>query len=90
GVPVVVKPANANHGRGVSAELTPREEVATAYELARRYSKYVLVERFIPGNEHRLLVVGKQMVAAVAGETVWITGDGRSTVRQLLDSQINI
>ncbi|WP_430433208.1 cyanophycin synthetase [Methyloversatilis sp.] len=90
GVPVVVKPANANHGRGVSAELTKREEVATAYELARRYSKYVLVERFIPGNEHRLLVVGKQMVAAVAGETVWITGDGRSTVRQLLDSQINI
>ncbi|MGC4404585.1 cyanophycin synthetase [Methyloversatilis sp. MC4-4] len=90
GVPVVVKPANANHGRGVSAELTTREEVATAYELARRYSKYVLVERFIPGNEHRLLVVGKQMVAAVAGETVWITGDGRSTVRQLLDSQINI
>ena len=90
GVPVVVKPANANHGRGVSAELTKREEVATAYELARRYSKYVLVERFIRGNEHRLLVVGKQMVAAVAGETVWITGDGRSTVRQLLDSQINI
>ncbi|MDY0057590.1 MAG: cyanophycin synthetase [Methyloversatilis sp.] len=90
GVPVVVKPANANHGRGVSAELTTREEVATAYELARRYSKYVLVERFIRGNEHRLLVVGKQMVAAVAGETVWITGDGRSTVRQLLDSQINI
>ena len=90
GVPVVVKPANANHGRGVSAELTTREEVMTAYELARRYSKYVLVERFIRGNEHRLLVVGKQMVAAVAGETVWITGDGRSTVRQLLDSQINI
>lgn len=90
GVPVVVKPANANHGRGVSAELTNREEVMTAYELARRYSKYVLVERFIRGNEHRLLVVGKQMVAAVAGETVWITGDGRSTVRQLLDSQINI
>jgi cyanophycin synthetase len=90
GVPVVVKPANANHGRGVSAELTTREEVATAYELARRYSKYVLVERFIPGNEHRLLVVGKQMVAAVAGETVWITGDGKSTVRQLLDSQINV
>jgi cyanophycin synthetase len=90
GVPVVVKPANANHGRGVSVELTTREEVMTAYELARRYSKYVLVERFIPGNEHRLLVVGKQMVAAVAGETVWITGDGRSTVRQLLDSQINI
>ena len=90
GVPVVVKPANANHGRGVSAELTTRDEVMTAYELARRYSKYVLVERFIRGNEHRLLVVGKQMVAAVAGETVWITGDGRSTVRQLLDSQINI
>ncbi|MFX5494088.1 acetate--CoA ligase family protein, partial [Acinetobacter baumannii] len=49
GVPVVVKPANANHGRGVSAELTTREEVMTAYELARRYSKYVLVERFIRG-----------------------------------------
>jgi cyanophycin synthetase len=89
GFPVVVKPANANHGRGVSAELNTRSEVSTAYELALRYSKYVLVERFVPGNEHRLLVVGKQMVAAVRGETVWITGDGRSTVRELLDSQIN-
>ncbi len=89
GFPVVVKPANANHGRGVSAELNSRDEVLSAYELARRYSKYVLVERFVPGDEHRLLVVGKRMVAAVRGETVWITGDGRSTVRELLDSQIN-
>jgi cyanophycin synthetase len=89
GFPVVVKPANANHGRGVSAELNTQEEVDTAYRLALRYSKYVLVERFVRGDEHRLLVVGKRMVAAVSGETVWITGDGRSTVTELLDSQVN-
>jgi cyanophycin synthetase len=50
----------------------------------------VLVERFIPGNEHRLLVVGQKVVAAARGESLWVTGDGRSTVNQLCDLQINV
>jgi len=49
----------------------------------------VIVERFIAGNEHRLLVVGKRLVAAAAGEALWVTGDGKSNIIELVDSQIN-
>ncbi|OUL98641.1 cyanophycin synthetase [Variovorax sp. JS1663] len=89
GVPVVVKPSDGNHGRGVILDLTRREDIEVAYGVAERHGSEVLVERYIRGEEHRLLVVGGQMVAAARGETVWITGDGRSDVRALIESQIN-
>jgi cyanophycin synthetase len=92
GLPVVVKPYDGNHGRGVSLNLSARADIEAAYHLASRKgdSKSVLVERFIVGNEHRLLVVGKRLVAAAAGETLWVTGDGRSNIVELANSQINI
>lgn len=89
GLPVVVKPSDGNHGRGVSTELMTREEVAAAYQLADAEGSEVIVERFIPGNEHRLLVIGGQVAAAAKGETVSITGNGQSSIRQLIDTQIN-
>ena len=92
GVPVVVKPYDGNHGRGVSLNLMTEADVTAAYVLAARKgdSKSVIVERFIPGDEHRLLVVGKRLIAAAAGESLWVTGDGKSTVLELCDIQINI
>ena len=92
GLPVVVKPYDGNHGRGVSLNLMTQAEVEKAYHLAARKggSQSVLVERFIPGDEHRLLVVGKQLVAAAKGESLWVTGDGAANVIALVDSQINI
>lgn len=92
GLPVVVKPIDANHGRGVSLNLMTEAEVKAAYTIAsvEGESKSVLVERFITGNEHRLLVVGRKVVAAARGESVWVTGDGRSNVAALCDTQINI
>lgn len=89
GLPVVVKPSDGNHGRGVSTELMTREEVAAAYQLADAEGSEVIVERFIPGNEHRLLVIGGQVAAAAKGETVSIIGDGQSSIGQLIDTQIN-
>ena len=91
GLPVVVKPIDANHGRGVSLNLTTEAEVKAAYTIASEEgeSRSVLVERFITGNEHRLLVVGRKVVAAARGESVWVTGDGRQSVVELCDSQIN-
>lgn len=90
GLPVVVKPYDGNHGRGVSLDLTTQAQVAAAWQLAhRKGGGAVIVEQFMPGNEHRLLVVGDRMVAAAAGETAWVTGDGKSTVIELVDSQIN-
>jgi len=89
GLPVVVKPSDGNHGRGVMLDLRTQADVEAAFAVAERHGSEVLVERYIPGDEHRLLVLGGKVVAAARGETAWVTGDGRSTVRQLVDAQIN-
>ena len=89
GMPVAVKPSDANHGRGVSLELYTREEIMAAFSVAEPEGSDVMVERFIPGQEHRLLVVGGQVVAAARGEVISVTGDGRSSVVQLIDKQLN-
>ncbi|MBY0558163.1 MAG: cyanophycin synthetase [Burkholderiaceae bacterium] len=92
GAPVAVKPYDGNHGRGVSLNLNTEKDVMAAYDVAalRGGSKNVIVERFIAGDEHRLLVVGKRMVAAAAGESLWVTGDGKSNIIELCNLQINI
>lgn len=89
GLPVVVKPSDGNHGRGVSTELMTREEIESAFELADDEGSSVIVERFIRGNEHRLLIVGGQLAAATRGESVSLVADGTSTIRALIDGQIN-
>ena len=89
GLPVAVKPTDANHGRGVALDLRTREDVEAAFTVAQREGTEVMVERFIPGEEHRLLVVGNRVVAASKGETAKITGDGVHTVEELIDLQIN-
>ncbi|MBC8988519.1 acetate--CoA ligase family protein, partial [Pedobacter sp. N36a] len=62
--PVVVKPRDGNQGKGVAVRIRTREEVMTAYEAAADISSDVIVERYIPGHDFRLLVVGKHLVAA--------------------------
>lgn len=89
GVPVVIKPSDGNHGRGVSTNLTTRADIEAAYQLAIEEGSEVLVERFIPGNEHRLLVVGGKVAAATRGESAYVLGDGHSSVEQLIALQIN-
>lgn len=89
GLPVVVKPSDGNHGRGVSTELMTREEVEAAFKLADDQGSCVIVERFVRGNEHRLLVVGGRLAAAARGESVSLVADGRSAIRKLIDEQIN-
>jgi cyanophycin synthetase len=89
GVPVVVKPYDGNHGRGVFTNLMTREEVEAAYTAALEEGSGVIVERFVRGDEHRLLVVGGKLVAAARGETAAVVGDGKSTIDQLIDLQIN-
>ncbi|MDO8349735.1 MAG: cyanophycin synthetase [Gallionella sp.] len=89
GLPVVVKPSDGNHGRGVSTELMTREEVEAAFKLADEEGSEVIVERFVRGNEHRLLVVGGRLAAAARGESAFVSGNGRSTIAELIDAQIN-
>ena len=89
GLPVVVKPVDGNHGRGVFTCLDRREEIEAAWRIAAEEGSGVIIERFVPGNEHRLLVVGGRVVAAARGEPAGVVGDGRSTVLELIASQLN-
>ena len=89
GLPVVVKPYDGNHARGVFTNLSTQAEIEKAYEDALNEGNGVMVERFIRGNEHRLLVVGKKVVAAAKGESAWAKGDGIRTIRQLIEEEIN-
>jgi len=89
GLPVVVKPLDGNHGRGVSLELSTQADVEAAFKVAEAEGSDVIVERYIPGDEHRLLVVGGKVVAAARGESLWITGNGRDAIVKLIDDQLN-
>lgn len=89
GLPVVVKPLDGNHGRGVFTDLSTEEAVYTAFDVACAEGSEVIVERFIPGLEHRLLVVGGRMVAAARGMEAWVVGDGKSSIPTLIDLQLN-
>lgn len=87
GYPVVVKPLNANHGRGVSINLDNKADVAAAFDVAQEAgtSSAVLVESYITGFDHRMLVVGDELVAVAKRVPGHIVGDGKSTIAELID-----
>jgi cyanophycin synthetase len=89
GTPVVVKPYDGNHARGVFTNLSTQIEIEKAYADALHEGSGVMVERYIPGNEHRLLVVGKKVVAVAKGESAWVKGDGKRSIRALINEEIN-
>ena len=90
GLPVAIKPYDGNHGRGVALDLEHQADIEAAFALAHQEGDgQVIVEEFIRGNEHRMLVVGRQVVAAARGTTLYVQGDGVSTMNQLVDQQIN-
>ncbi|MFM9059914.1 MAG: cyanophycin synthetase [Planctomycetaceae bacterium] len=84
GLPVVVKPRCGNQGRGVSVNLVTRDDVERAWRLAREQEVAVVVERFAPGADYRVLVVGGRMVAAARRMPPGVVGDGVATVRELV------
>ena len=85
GFPVVTKPYNGNHGRGISIRLTSDEEVAHGYTVAREHSRSVIVESFLEGDDHRLLVVNGELVAATRRTPGHVVGDGEHDVAQLIE-----
>jgi cyanophycin synthetase len=90
GLPVVVKPKDADYGKGVALNLTCREAVLAAHAAATSYSPSggVLVERYARGFEHRLLVINDRVVAASRRDPPQVVGDGHSTISQLIE-QLN-
>ncbi|MEO0884114.1 MAG: cyanophycin synthetase [Pseudomonadota bacterium] len=85
GYPVVVKPIDGNHGRGVSLNLKTATEVREAFALAKEEGNGVVVEEMIEGLDHRLLVIDGKLVAAAKRVPAHVIGDGKSTVGELVD-----
>ena len=83
GLPVVVKPQDGNQGKGVTVGVSSREHYELAYAAAAKYGE-VMVERYLPGHDYRLLVVGNKLVAAARREPPLVVGDGEHTVRELV------
>ena len=86
--PVVLKPRDGNQGKGVAVNITAREQVMAAFEVAAKICSEVIVERYLPGHDFRLLVVGNQLIAAARRDPPQVIGDGVRTISQLVD-QVN-
>jgi len=87
GYPVVVKPNYGSHGKGVSINLKNSREVLEAYKIAKEYEDTILVEKYIKGSYYRVLVVGDKVVAASHRISAHVTGNGASTVRELINEE---
>ncbi len=85
GFPVVTKPYNGNHGRGISIRLTSDAEVAQGFHAAREHSRSVIVETFLEGDDHRLLVVNGELVAATRRTPGHVVGDGEHNIAALIE-----
>lgn len=85
GAPLVVKPLNANQGKGITAGITTEEQLLPAFRLAKSYSDEVIVEQQIGGNDYRFLVVGNKLIAAAHRLPACVTGDGISTIGELVE-----
>ena len=85
GYPVVTKPYDGNHGRGISIGLKNAEEVRAGFVAAAEHSKSVIVETYLQGEDHRLLVVAGELIAATRRTPGRVVGDGRHTIRELVD-----
>jgi cyanophycin synthetase len=85
GYPVVTKPYNGNHGRGISIHLTCDDEVSAGFEAAKEHSRSVIVETYLSGADHRLLVVNGELVAATRRTPGHVVGDGKHTIAELVE-----
>lgn len=85
GYPLVIKPINGNHGRGATIGIQNWEQAVEALTIAKKVSRSVIVEQFIVGLDHRMLVINYKFVAAALRTPAAVEGDGKSTIQQLID-----
>jgi cyanophycin synthetase len=85
GYPIVLKPLDGNHGKGASINVNSWEDALAGLEFAKKYSRRVIVEKFITGHDFRILVIDNKMVAAAQRVPANIIGDGQHNVQQLID-----
>ncbi|MFV0571026.1 MAG: cyanophycin synthetase [Xanthomarina gelatinilytica] len=87
GFPLVIKPVDGNHGRGITVDIQNYEEALEAFRYAKESSRSgaIIVEKFIKGDDYRLLVINNKLVAAAKRTPAHVIGDGKSTVQELID-----
>ena len=85
GFPLVIKPINGNHGRGITVNIQNYEDALEAFHQAQKVSAAVIVEKYITGEDFRLLVINNVLVAAAKRTAAHVVGDGKSTLQQLVD-----
>ncbi len=83
--PVAIKPRDGNQGKGVAVNINTREQIDIAFKAASAISSEVIVERYMPGHDHRLLIIGGQLVAAARREPPYVIGNNKNTVRELVE-----
>jgi cyanophycin synthetase len=85
GYPIVIKPLDGNHGRGITIDIRTWKEAEEAYDAARQVSRSIIVERYYTGRDHRVLVVNGKVVAVAERVPAHVVGDGRSTIAELIE-----
>lgn len=85
GFPLVVKPVGGNHGRGITVNIKNYEDALVAFHAAKNVSSKVIVEKYITGEDYRLLVINNVLVAAAKRTPANVVGDGKSTIKELVD-----
>ncbi|MGE0638535.1 MAG: cyanophycin synthetase, partial [Bacteroidia bacterium] len=83
--PLVIKPINGNHGRGITANINNWDDAVVAFAAAKKVSNSVIVEKYIVGEDFRLLVINYKLVAAAKRTAAHVKGDGKSTIQELID-----
>jgi len=82
--PIVLKPLDGNHGKGATINIQKWEEAIVAFDRAKEYSEKIIVEKYITGKDFRVLIVNHRFVAAALRTPASVTGDGRHTIRELI------
>ncbi len=85
GYPLVTKPINGNHGKGATTNMTNWEDLKIGFDAAKHYSRSVIVEKFITGYDHRVLVINYKFVAAAKRTPACVIGDGKHNIQELID-----
>jgi cyanophycin synthetase len=87
GYPVVIKPLDGNHGRGITIDIQSWAEAEAAYDHAREVSKGVIVEHYYLGRDHRILVVNHKVIAVAERVPAHVIGNGRDTIEALVEQE---
>ena len=85
GYPLVTKPVDGNHGRGITVNINNWEDALTGFRAAKEVSNAVIIEKYVVGFDYRILVINHKLIAAAKRTPAHVIGDGKSTVQQLID-----